>query len=355
MAGQDVVETAAEASRLEQRPLIVVEPLRAFLDQLHLGVGRLTATPIGGGHSNVTYALDRQDERFVLRRPPRGPLPRSAHDMVREARLLTALNATGARVPEVLTVCEDAEVIGAPFYVMKYINGHVLDDTLPASFVDPSSGVQVAEQLVDALVELHAVAITGPELASFGRPHGYLERQLRRFSELLEVNATRPLPELELVHAWLQRNIPPTPTSTVVHGDFRLGNMMFAAPAPPRILAVLDWEMATLGDPLADVGYMTAMWAESADPPDPMLDLSEVTRLPGFPDRATVARRYAERTGRDLSNLRWYQTLAIWKAAIFLESSYKRHLAGTTHDPYFARLKNGVPLLARRALRASSS
>jgi len=348
-APRDIVQTHAEAEQLEQEPLIVIETLAAFLDSENLGSGSITATPIGGGHSNVTYALDRGSERFVLRRPPRGPLPASTHDMLREAKLLKSLAAAGVRVPEVLATGENPDVIGAPFYVMPFIDGHVLDNQLPEQLGIPGSGERIAEELVDALVELHAVDITQPDLASFGRPDGYLARQLRRFKGLLEQGSTRPLPELEQVAEWLERNLPETNASTVVHGDYRLGNVILAKTATPRIVALLDWEMATLGDPLADVGYLTAMWAEPDDPADPMLDLSNVTRLPGFPRRETLALRYTERTGRDVSNLVWYQTLALWKAAIFLEGSYRRHLAGTTGDPYFARLESGVPILARRA------
>jgi aminoglycoside phosphotransferase (APT) family kinase protein len=234
---------------------------------------------------------------------------------------------------------------------MRFIDGHVLDSELPRPLAIPRSGRPIAEELVDALVELHMVDITLPDVASFGRPDGYLARQLRRFKGLMEQGATRPLPELEQVAEWLDGNLPETGSSTIVHGDYRLGNVMLAPAAPPFIVAILDREMATLGDPLADVGYLTAMWAEPDDPPDPMLDLSNVTRLPGFARRETLALRYAERTGRDVSNLVWYQTLALWKAAIFLEGSYRRHLAGTTDDPYFAQLEFGVPILARRAIK----
>lgn len=346
---QDVVRTPEQAAQLELEPLIVLEPLQAFLDQAGLGSGPLTAQPIGAGHSNVTYALDRDGERFVLRRPPRGPLPASTHDMLREARLLTCLTPAAVRVPDVLAICDDLEVIGAPFYVMPFIDGCVLDRVTPAEFA--GSELEIGRQLVAALAELHAVRITEEPLASFGRSAGYLERQIVRFSTLLEHNAVRPLPDLEAVADWLQQSLPASTAASVVHGDYRLGNVMFARKAPPRIVALLDWELATLGDPLADVGYMTAMWAGSGDDPDPMLDLSEITRSPGFTTRQALAESYAELTGRDLSALSWYQILAIWKAAIFLEGSYQRYLAGTTADPYFARLEHGVPALARRALR----
>jgi aminoglycoside phosphotransferase (APT) family kinase protein len=340
----DVVATPEDAAALPREPLLVLEPLAAFLDLHGLGTGALRAEPIGEGHSNVTYLLERDDGvRLVLRRPPRGPLAPSTHDVLREARLLQLLEPTGVPVPRILATCDDDAVIGAPFYVMPFTSGHVLTTRLPPAFRDPAA---IGPALIDALAALHAVPIAGA-LADFGRPSGYLKRQLRRFSALLEANATRPLPDLEAIADWLAHHRPESPALTVVHGDYRLGNAMLDP--TPRVEAILDWELATLGDPLADIGYLTAMWAEPADPDDPMLDLSRVTRGPGFATRTELAARYAERTGRDIGALRWYQVLAIWKAAIILEGSYRRHRAGSTDDPYFARLADGVPQLARRA------
>jgi aminoglycoside phosphotransferase (APT) family kinase protein len=345
----DVVRTAREAAALEREPLVILEPLEAFLDGAGLGAGPVEAAPIGDGHSNVTYLLRRGPLRVVLRRPPRGPLPPSAHDVLREARLLRALRPAGVRVPEVLATCDDAAVIGAPFYVMAFLDGHVLSTDLPAVFDARGHRERIGDELVDALVELHAVDVDAAGLDGLGRRGGYLERQVRRFSGLLETNATRPLPALERVAAWLEETRPEQAETTIVHGDFRLGNAMFAPQAPPRVVGVLDWELATLGDPLADLGYLTAMWAVPGDPPNPMLDLSAVTRLPGFADRDALARRYAEATGRSIERLGWYRVLALWKAAIFLEGSYKRFLAGSTDDPYFARLGEGVPVLGETA------
>lgn len=346
--GPDVVRTVAEAAACELEPLLVLEPLEAYLDAAGLGAGPIAASPVGDGHSNVTYTLVRGGRRLVLRRPPRGPLPPSAHDVLREARLLRALGPLGLPVPEVLASCEEPSVIGAPFYVMPFVEGHVLTEELPAELAAPGVPERLAEQLVDALLELHAVDFGAAGLADFGRSDGYLERQIRRFGGLLEENATRPLPRLESVAEWLGANLPDSPPATIVHGDYRLGNVMFA-PREPRLVAILDWEMATIGDPLADLGYMTAMWAQPDDPANPVGDLSRLTRQPGFPRREALARRYAEASGRSLEALGWYQVLALWKAAIFLEGSFKRYQAGTTRDPYFARLGKGVEQLAALA------
>jgi aminoglycoside phosphotransferase (APT) family kinase protein len=344
----DVVQTAAEAAELTLEPLLVLDPLRELLDAAGLGNGPIEAEEIGEGHSNVTYMLRRGGERLVLRRPPRGPLPPSAHDVLREARLLEALGPLGYPVPAVLARCEDEAVIGAPFYVMPFIEGHILAGDLPPALGAGDGPRRIGEDLVDRLVELHAIDFEAAGLDGIGRPEGYLARQLKRFGGLLEVNATRPLPDLEAVAAWLAANLPESPPATIVHGDYRLGNVMYA-PAEPRLVAVLDWEMATIGDPLADVGYMTAMWAETDDPPNPVGDLSEVTRLPGFATREELLRRYSAATGLSLDALPWYQVLALWKAAIFLEGSYKRFQAGTTVDPYFGGLGEGVEELSRLA------
>jgi aminoglycoside phosphotransferase (APT) family kinase protein len=330
-------------------PVIAAEPLQAFLDDAGIGTGTLSFEPIGDGHSNLTFLVERGGERVVLRRPPRGPLPPSAHDVVREARLLAALRPHGVPVPEVLEICEGPEVIGAPFYLMTYVDGWVLTGELPAALDTAEAPARIADELVDHLVELHKLGPDAEGLDGFGRSDGYLARQIKRFGGLLESNATRPLPDLEKVTEWLAANLPESPAPTVVHGDYRLGNVMFA-PAEPRLAAILDWEMATIGDPLADVGYMTATWSASSDPVNAVSDLSPVTRRPGFPRRDELAQRYAERSGRSVDALPWYQVLALWKAAIFLEGNYKRFVAGTTADPYYAELEQGVPALAKAAL-----
>lgn len=347
----DVAERWRDVDAGARPPLIVREPLRRLLDAAGLGAGEaLEAEPIGDGHSNVTYLLRRGPLRLVLRRPPRPPFPAGAHDVVREAGLLQRLTAAGVRAPRVLTVCDDADVIGAPFYVMEHIDGLVVAERVPEAYALPAARRRLAFELVDALVELHAVDATAPALAEIGRPDGYLARQLRRFGAILAAQRTRPLPELDAVADWLAKRLPASADMTLVHGDFRLGNAIYSADEQPRLLALLDWEMATRGDPLADVGYLCATWAQPGDRDNPMLDLSAATRAPGFPDRDELRERYARGSGRDLDGLGWYEVLALWKSAIFLESSYRRYRDGTTDDDYFARLGDGVPALAQAAL-----
>ena len=289
----------------------------------------------------------------MLRRPPRPPLPPSAHDVLREARLLSAVQDADVRTPKVLATCDDESVIGAPFYVMELIEGDVLTTELPRS-ARGRERCAIGEELVDALVEVHAVDWRASGLEGYGKPTGYLERQLRRFGGLWEHNRTRELPVLEQVSAWLAEHLPESGEATIVHGDYRLGNTMFAREAPARLNAIFDWELATIGDPLADVGYLVATWSQADDPEDPMRGLTAVTRQPGFPTRDELIAGYEQRSGRSMSDVRWYMTLALWKSAVFLEGSYKRRLAGRTEDPFFDLLEQGVPALADRAWRTAT-
>jgi aminoglycoside phosphotransferase (APT) family kinase protein len=319
------------------------DALESFLDEAGLGEGPIMATPIGDGASNLTYLLERGGARVVLRRPPPPPLPPSAHDVVREARIQLALAPVGVRVPKVLAVCEDDSILGVPFYLMEELEGTVISDQLPAALDTPDERRKLAHELVDGLVQLHAVDWEACGL-TVGKPTGYLERQLRRWSGLWEVNATRELTGCVELGQRLQATMPESPPSTVVHGDYRLGNVMVSNRAPARLIAILDWEMATIGDPLADLGYLVATWSEPENDQHPLL-LTTVTQRPGFPTRAELIARYAHNTGRDTSNLDWYQAFALWKAAVFCEAIYKRFLRGERADDWSASLCDGVPRL----------
>jgi aminoglycoside phosphotransferase (APT) family kinase protein len=349
LAPDDVVRSPAEAASNARVPLLVLDPLEAFLDEHGLGAGPVEVEPVGEGHSNVTFVLERGGERFVLRRPPRPPLPPSAHDVLREARVLSALASTPVRTPAVLAVCADDAVIGSPFYVMELVEGDVITDRVPAVLDTPQERGRIGEELVDALVELHAVDWRAVGLEGFGKPTGYLERQVRRFLGLWDHNRTRQIEAVERVAGWLQANLPESPEATVVHGDFRLGNTMYATGAPARLIAIFDWEMATIGDPLADVGYLCMMWSEAGDPPGGMADLHGVTRAEGFPTRAELVARYEAGSGRSMTDIRWYTVLAMWKAVVFMEGNYKRAVAGSTDDPFLKTFGQGVLDLARMA------
>ncbi|HEY6886991.1 MAG TPA: phosphotransferase family protein [Solirubrobacter sp.] len=341
-----IVDTPEEAAALELPPLLIRRPLEAFLDTHGLGSGPLEAEPVGDGHSNVTYLIRRDGGEWVLRRPPRPPLPPSAHDVLREAFLLKALEPTAVRVPKVLATCDDDALLGVPFYVMERISGVVLNAELPPG-MEPR---RIGDELVDALVEVHDADWRAAGLEGFGKPSGYLERQLRRFGGLWEHNKTREIAALDEVTRWLAAHIPESGPATIVHGDYRLGNVMFTG---ERLSAIFDWELATIGDPLADIGYLLATYAQPGDPDSTVASLTTVTRQAGFPTRDELVARYEQRSGRSMSNVPWYTTLALWKSAIFLEGSYKRRLAGTTEDPFFDRLKDGVPEIAERARRTA--
>jgi len=356
MAGvgsEQIVATAAEAAEAPEQPLLVLESVERFLDERGIGSGPIAAHRIGeGGGSNFSYLLERDGARLVLRRPPRPPLPPSAHDMVREARLQLALVTHGIRLPRIRAVCEDESVLGVPFYVMDFIDGHVVHEALPPGLETEEARRRLGLDLVDALVEIHAADVTADELAAFVRSGSYLERQVRRFSQLWEINRTRPLPLVEQVAGRLVAELPEPLPSTVVHGDYRLGNAMVGVDEPWRIVAVLDWEMGAIGDPRADVGYLLATYAEvGAESP---LGTSPVTASPGFPTRAELVERYVERSGRQVESLGWFEALALWKAAVFCEAIYGRYLRGelTQDDARAARFEDGVPALAEGAMEA---
>jgi aminoglycoside phosphotransferase (APT) family kinase protein len=338
-------------------PLLVEEEVEAFLDAHGLGSGPVSATRIGdGGGSNFTFLIERGGERSVLRRPPRPPLPPSAHDMVREARLQQAIRAAGFdRLAEIVAVCDDDSVLGVPFYVMRYLDGYVITQELPPGLETEQARQALGFDLVDTLAEIHAADVTHPGLAAFARPGSYLERQVRRFTQLWEINKTRDLPHVDEVARLLDERAPAPLPETVVHGDYRLGNMMVALDAPTRVVAVLDWEMGAIGDPRADVGYLVAMYSEPAGSPSP-IGSSPVTAERGFPTRAELVARYVERSGRDVEPLGWFEALALWKAAVFCEAIYGRFMRGelAPEDTRAAIFEHAVPLLADTALAAVS-
>ena len=307
---------------------------------------------IRGGHSNETFFITRGAKQWVMRRPPRGPLLPTAHDVGREYRILTALAQTDVPTPRPILMCEDASVIGAPFYLMERLHGVVIRAELPGEFArDVAARRGLGIELVDRLAQLHAVDWNAIGLGDLARPTGYLERQLRRWTGQLDAARSRPLPDLDAVTEWLQTHVPESGPTTIVHGDYRLDNVMYADEPPARIIGIFDWEMATLGDPLADLGYLLSFWHEPGDPNPGFQDAAwAITTQAGFPRRAELVARYAEKTGRQMDHVAFYVALAIWKLAILLEGSYSRHLAGTTDDPFFALLGEGVPALGASAL-----
>jgi aminoglycoside phosphotransferase (APT) family kinase protein len=349
--GVEVVATIVEARERAVPPLLVVDTLRSFLDNRGIGSGDLSWGRIGDGQSNVTFKIARGGRVFVLRRGPRPPLPRSTHDMVREARIQELVGAAGVPVPRILAVCDDESVLGVPFYLMEFLDGVVITNRIPDALSSPQHRRATSLAAVDELVRLHRVDVTTGGLASFGRPDGYLRRQVDRFSTLWQPGG-RELPRVQEVGAWLSSRIPQSQGAAVVHGDFRLGNLMFDPAAPATVTAILDWEMATIGDPLADLGYLTATYAELDGYSTP-LELTTVTREPGYASRTELIDRYQQQAPLNLEALPWYQALALWKAAIFCEAIYRRWLSGERPDDseFGPSLEAGVPRLLAAASR----
>jgi aminoglycoside phosphotransferase (APT) family kinase protein len=289
-----------------------------------------SAEVIVGGQSNITARMTDADGReFVLRRPPlHGVLP-TAHDMGREHRIIHALGPTPVPVPDALAFCPDADVIGAPFYVMSYVAGIVLNDnaTAGAALEVPARG-HAGISLVDALVALHAVDVDAVGLGDLARRDELVRRQLKRWQAQFDASKTRELPVVERVHDVLAARVPEQTESTVVHGDFRLGNCI----VDPRgeILAVLDWEICTLGDPRADVGYVLATWAEPGDPR--RADDHNPTLAPGFTNRDALLERYEARSGRDVSDIPYFVAFSFWRLACILEGVLARILSGARGD-----------------------
>lgn len=347
--GIEVVATQDQAKQLSSPPLLVLETLTEYLDGQKLGSGPVEWQRIGEGQSNITYLLRRGDTEFVLRRGPRPPLPKSTHDMKREARIQSALAPEGVAVPQILALCEDEGVLGIPFYIMEFLDGEVVTDTVPDCFAGQNGPRKAVEAMLDSLVALHSVDVSQEPVAGLGRPEGYLERQVQRFGSLWGQTSKREVPQVDAIAHRLAATLPSTQRHSVVHGDFRMGNVMYEKSAPPRIQAILDWEMATLGDPLADLGYLVATYADPSAEPT-IMELTPVTREPAFPTRDEVISRYADGTGLDVSPLKWYMALALWKAAIFSEAIYTRWLNGERpDDPFAASLDTGVLTLLDQA------
>ena len=333
---------------------IEIGAVTAWLEE-HTGVrGPLEFERCLGGHSNLTYKItDSTGRQVVLRRPPMGHLLPTAHDMSREWRLIYALQDTPVPVPPALGFCDDAGVTGAPFFVMGFVEGHVLHDAVTAERVyDEAARRRVGESFVDVLAALHDVDPDVVGLGELGRKEGYIARQLKRWYGQFEQSKTEELPLVDQVHDFLAARIPEQGPARIVHGDYRLGNCL--SNATDGILAVLDWEICTLGDPLADVGYVLATWAERVDGD---VDVSAPSVLPGFPTRGEVLERYADRSGRDVSLIDFYVSFSHWKSACIVEGVYARYLQGALDSSgidlpaYHRRVERAARLAADAADR----
>jgi aminoglycoside phosphotransferase (APT) family kinase protein len=328
-------------------PGLDLDRLRAYLDRERPGMvaGPLDARLIEGGRSNLTYRVGDGAGAWVVRRPPLGHVLATAHDMAREHRVMSALAPTPVPVPGTVLLCEDPEVLGAPFYVMEFVPGtpYRTEAQLRELGAERTRGIALA--LVDTLVDLHAVDPAAVGLADFGRPEGFLDRQLRRWGKQLDASRSRELPGIDELHAALGRRMPVSPPPAVVHGDYRLDNVLVGA--DDRLTAVLDWEMSTLGDPLTDLGLLV-MYGEQQDIPG--FPVPTAAGAPGHPTSAETVERYAARSGRDVSAIGWYTAFAYFKLAVILEGIHYRWTLGRTLGRGFDRIGSVVPLFIDRGL-----
>ncbi|MFB7655429.1 MULTISPECIES: phosphotransferase family protein [unclassified Streptomyces] len=329
-------------------PGLDLDRLRELLDRERPGLvtGPLSGRLIEGGRSNLTYAVTDGTARWVVRRPPLGHVLATAHDMKREHRVISALHPTNVPVPRPLLLCEDEDVVGAPFYVMEFVEGTPYRTADQLAPLGPERTRAAVLNLVDTLVELHAVDPAEVGLGDFGRPEGFLDRQLRRWAKQLDASRNRDLPGIDELHATLGRELPHSPAPTVVHGDYRLDNVLIGG-ENDEINAILDWEMSTLGDPLTDLGLLVMYSSPLGMPDSPV---STTAQAPGHPAPAELVQRYADRSGRDVGAVAWYTAFAWFKLAVILEGIHYRYTLGRTVGPGFDRIGDLVPVFIEHGL-----
>jgi aminoglycoside phosphotransferase (APT) family kinase protein len=308
-----------------------------------------------GGHSNLTYLLRFGGVEIVIRRPPFGPVPPTAHDMAREFRWLSAMHRVFPLAPRPYLLCDDVAVVGAVFYAMERRRGLVVRaDEPPQLAGNLEARRALSAAMIDTLADLHAVDVAAGGLAGLGKPAGFVERQVRGWSERWERSKTTPKPEMDALAAWLRQRLPPDPAvPSVVHGDFKIDNVMLDPLDVGRIVAVFDWEMSALGDPLVDLGILLAYW-QPTSPPEQRDALTTVTDRPGYLTSEQLLERYAARSGRDVSNVGYYHIFALFKIAVVIQQIYYRYVKGQTSDARFGAFGARVAYLATHAARLAS-
>jgi aminoglycoside phosphotransferase (APT) family kinase protein len=337
----------------ETPPGVDLDRLRPWFKDFVDGAGDapLHASLISGGRSNLTYSVGDGTHEWVLRRPPLGHVLPTAHDMKREYTVLAALRDTDVPVPRTLAFCADESVNDAPFYVMEKVDGDILRTPAEMAALSPDDARRCSEELIDVMVAIHAVDYRAAGLAEFGHPDGYVERQVRRWGEQWERSKGREIPAIEELARRLRAALPESPPPTIVHGDYRLDNTMLAPGDAGRIVAVLDWEMATLGDPLTDMGLFLVYWGRDQSN---LAGSSAVNTEAGFLSRDQVVARYADRSGRDVSQLDFYEMLAAYKLAIILAGIEARYRMGKTVGEGFDHIGNMVESIANAALESGA-
>lgn len=318
--------------------------------------GPLSIRQFPSGHSNLTYALQLASREFVLRRPPFGSKVKSAHDMSREFRVLSRLRSVYAPAPEVLFYCDDESILGAPFYLMEPIHGVILRrDPPPGLDFSAEKARRLSESFIENLALLHSLDYAAVGLADLGKPQGYLERQVRGWIERYHGSKTHDYPEVEKISAWMQQHIPSTGGASLIHNDYKYDNLVLHPDNFTKIIGVLDWEMSTIGDPLTDLGTTLAYWVDPADPEDLQENRSGPTSHPGSLTRADLVESYARKTGRDVSQMSFFLTLARFKLAVIVQQIYYRYHTGLTKDERFAPLPLRINMLLRASLQSAQT
>ena len=331
-----------------------VERLQAYLNE-HLpeADGMLAVEQFPSGFSNLTYLIRLGPRELVLRRPPFGTNVKSAHDMGREYTILVHLSPVYPKAPRPLVYCDDASVLGAPFYVMERVEGVILRPRMPEGMIPPPALMaRIAESFIDTFAELHAVDYEAAGLDELGRPDGYVQRQIEGWTKRYRRAHTDDVPEIERMAAWLAEHQPPESGASLIHNDYKYDNLVLDPADWARVIAVLDWEMTTLGDPLMDLGSSLGYWTDPDDPPPlQQLQLSPTT-LPGNPTRADLVERYTQASGRDVGDVVFYYVYGLFKLAVIVQQIYYRYKHGHTQDPRFARLIDAVRGCGYAAMQA---
>jgi aminoglycoside phosphotransferase (APT) family kinase protein len=326
-----------------------LDKLTRFIHQTIGRAGAIAVKQFPGGHSNLTYLVEHGDAEYVLRRPPFGSKVKTAHDMGREHAILSALAPVFSKAPRPIAYCADDGVLGAPFYLMERKRGIILRKDPPADRpFDPATARRVADRLIDAMVELHAIDYRAAGLGDFGKPVGYVERQVKGWTERYHGSRTDELPVVLDVAAWLDANRPPDNAPALIHNDFKFDNVIFDDDLA-EITGILDWEMSTVGDPLMDVGTALGYWVDPGDTPAMIAMRFGLTHVAGMPSRRDVAARYAAASGRDLSRIVFYYAFGLFKTAVVAQQIYYRWHQGLTKDPRFGALVGAVTALCEQA------
>ena len=315
--------------------------------------GRLSVQQFPSGFSNLTYLLQIGESELILRRPPFGANIKSAHDMGREFRILSHLKGVYPKVPQPLLYCDDQQILGTSFYIMERLSGVILRPQMPPAMIpNPTLMGQIAESLIDNLADLHAIDYQAAGLGDFGKPKGYVERQVTGWAKRYRRSQTDEVDDMEKTAVWLTQNIPPESGAALIHNDYKYDNLVLDSTDWRKIIGVLDWEMATIGDPLMDLGTTLAYWVQPTDPKILLALQFSPTALPGNPTRDQLVERYARKSGRDLSNVTFYYIYGLFKLAVIVQQIYYRYKKGYTQDPRFANLIEAVRACSSMAVLA---